>query len=1050
MDQQVLQCLQSTLSPEENVRKHAEEQLKQLFAVPEGGLSLARLLNAQEVPLFQRQSAGVLLQQYVNQHWTPASAQFQHPITPIEVKAQIRPLVFGGLSDPERKIRLASAFCLSAIARYDWPDDYPDLLPQLVNLLTSGSSDSVHGGMRVISDFVRNELSEDQLLPVVQDLLPAVLNILANPQAHSPSTRASTVHVFRQVVRMLETVREEQPRAVKSALESLGAVWLDAFSQLLSQDAGAEVQQNWESLSIRIEIFRTLSLFQSAFPRIIAPNVPSFIRLAILNLQSLLPLFTAFYLSTNDDAPEPPSPTSDSGAGMTDPKIDITDLASAIFDYLTPTVRTKSAAGVLVEGQDESARATGVLENLVRVVQEFTQITRENAEEWMEDTNAFVIDEDEETEEYSARTSGYDLIGSVMDKWTRPVGAILQNLTNTRVQESASAKQSGNPDWWKPLESVLAMLGGISDDIRNALEEDLGKKRSPTIDVSYLFDQVIPGLLGQSEAPFLQGRAFVFASQFSSFLPQTLVTQYLNAAVSVLESPEVSVPVKISAVKTIKNFCRHVDTAILQPQTGKVLSLLLPLLSQAERETLYLLLETIRAITSIDDSILSAQNTGAVVEQMFDVWLRCADDPVATSIIEENIESLTLFPDPGVLTALVHTLAPKLAAAISTPVTDETVHIPGEAVQLANSMIRMRGGPLETELVATITMAVMEILRTTDDMDVIQHGMIHLTLVVRKDCQKLIHWQDVEGNNGIASIFGLLGRFLAPTFSESGGIFVGELIMHLFRKAGEAIGPVLPDLLRAVVTRLATATMPSFTQTLVLPFAYLFSTEHTANTINLLSQFSVPVPPGGEKRALDLVLSAWCDTSDTITGSWNIRVSDMGMSKLFVLSDQRLREVIVKGDLIISEANRNTIMTRSRTRQTPNQYTQIPFPLKALKLILKDVQSEPTSAKKTTSGLDIEDDDGDEEWDDDDLLGGGFNVGEFDYLSSWLDNNGAESDAQDDDEDLKSDPLAQIDLGQHLTDVLRHAYASNSNGMHEMVDGLSNEEKGILRGVLTL
>lgn len=29
----------------------------------------------------------------------------------------------------------------------------------------------------------------------------------------------------------------------------------------------------------------------------------------------------------------------------------------------------------------------------------------------MEDTNAFVIDEDEETEEYSVRTSGYDLIG---------------------------------------------------------------------------------------------------------------------------------------------------------------------------------------------------------------------------------------------------------------------------------------------------------------------------------------------------------------------------------------------------------------------------------------------------------------------------------------------------------------------------------------------------------------------------------------------------------------------------------------------------------------
>ena len=34
--------------------------------------------------------------------------------------------------------------------------------------------------------------------------------------------------------------------------------------------------------------------------------------------------------------------------------------------------------------------------------------------------------------------------------------------------------------------------------------------------------------------------------------------------------------------------------------------------------------------------------------------------------------------------------------------------------------------------------------------------------------------------------------------------------MHLFRKAGPAIGPVLPDLLRAVAQRLATAEMPSF------------------------------------------------------------------------------------------------------------------------------------------------------------------------------------------------------------------------------------------------
>ena len=191
--------------------------------------------------------------------------------------------------------------------------------------------------------------------------------------------------------------------------------------------------------------------------------------------------------------------------------------------------------------------------------------------------------------------------------------------------------------------------------------------------------------------------------------------------------------------------------------------------------------------------------------------------------------------------------------------------------------------------------------------------MIHLTLLVRKDCDRLIEWHNGEGSNGIAIIFELLGQFLAPTFSESGGIFVGELVMHLFRKAGQGISPVLPDLLRAIAARLTTAKLPSFIQSLVIPFAYLFSTEYTQSTIDLLSQISLDTEEG-QKSALQVVLSAWCDVNDTLTGSWNIRVGDLGMCKLFLSADARLRSVAVKGDLIITEKNKDTIMTRSRTK----------------------------------------------------------------------------------------------------------------------------------------
>lgn len=125
-------------------------------------------------------------------------------------------------------------------------------------------------------------------------------------------------------------------------------------------------------------------------------------------------------------------------------------------------------------------------------------------------------------------------------------------------------------------------------------------------------------------------------------------------------------------------------------------------------------------------------------------------------------------------------------------------------------------------------------------------------------------------------------------------------------------------------------------------------------------------------------------------------------------------------------------MTRSKAKANPAQYSVSPFPVKCLKLLLKELQSFKTSAAKgkkvSTNTLDIDEDDGDDEWDDDDDLAGPEGKGEFDFLScmspelmsrraieltlsAWLDGDGGgDMDAQDDDEDLRSDPIAQIDM----------------------------------------
>jgi hypothetical protein len=45
--------------------------------------------------------------------------------------------------------------------------------------------------MRVVAEFVKNDLSEDQLTPVVQSLVPSLLSILGDPQVRAQlSSRA--------------------------------------------------------------------------------------------------------------------------------------------------------------------------------------------------------------------------------------------------------------------------------------------------------------------------------------------------------------------------------------------------------------------------------------------------------------------------------------------------------------------------------------------------------------------------------------------------------------------------------------------------------------------------------------------------------------------------------------------------------------------------------------------------------------------------------------------------------------------------------------------
>lgn len=146
-----------------------------------------------------------------------------------------------------------------------------------------------------------------------------------------------------------------------------------------------------------------------------------------------------------------------------------------------------------------------------------------------------------------------------------------------------------------------------------------------------------------SECPFLQGRGFVFASQFSRLLPQEIAGSYLDAAIRVIENDDAQIPIKVSAVKAIQkcvpfsvfldirwqwlshtylSFCQnivHTSLGSLAPRIAKDLG---PFLLITSEDTLSLVLEALSVVVEIEGDWMTPQLAGDLVTAVLDVWTK--------------------------------------------------------------------------------------------------------------------------------------------------------------------------------------------------------------------------------------------------------------------------------------------------------------------------------------------------------------------------------------------------------------------------------------------
>ena len=131
-------------------------------------------------------------------------------------------------SDCFKRIRSSLAYAVSAIAHYDWPEEWPQLGTILLEYLSSGNTIAVSNAMKVFVE-LSNEITDLQIPSVAPLLLPKMYEIFISPQEFSLRTRSRAVKIFITLAETIAQMNEIDQSAIQKYLEPVLPEFTEVF-----------------------------------------------------------------------------------------------------------------------------------------------------------------------------------------------------------------------------------------------------------------------------------------------------------------------------------------------------------------------------------------------------------------------------------------------------------------------------------------------------------------------------------------------------------------------------------------------------------------------------------------------------------------------------------------------------------------------------------------------------------------------------------------------------------------------------------------------------
>ncbi|XP_059317050.1 uncharacterized protein LOC132067756 isoform X2 [Lycium ferocissimum] len=1018
LDQEwLINCLNATLDPNQQVRSFAETSLQQATLQPGFGSALCRIAARRDLPLGLRQLAAVILKQFIKKHWQEDEEGFEHPVVSSDEKVAIRGLLLPLLDDPHRKICTAIGMGVASIAHYDWPEEWPDLLPSLMKCITDQTNmNAVHGALRCFA-LVSADLDDKMVPKLVPVLFPCLHTIVSSPQIYEKPLRMKALSIVYACTSMLGAMSGVYKTETNAMMSPMLQSWINQFSSILEHPVPSEDPDDW---SIRMEVIKCLNQFLQNFPSLMESQFSVFMGPLWQTFVSSLGVYTR---SSIEGIEDPYDGRYDSdGAEQS-----LESFIIQLFEFL-----------LTILGSPKFVKVVGNnVKELVYYTIAFLQTTEQQVHNWSVDANQYVADEDDNT--YSCRASGALLLEEVISSCgTQGIHAIIDSA-KTRFRESQQEKVSGASGWWRMREATLFALASVSEQLLEAEVPEITKNLGNTLE-QILSEDMSTGV---NEYPFLYARIFSSIAKFSSMVSQSLIEHFLYAAIKAL-GMDMPPPVKVGACRALSQLLPDTNKDILRPHFLDIFSSLTDLLKHASDETMHLVLETLQEAVKAGPEL--AVSTEPVLSPIIlNMWASNVADPFVSIDALEVLEAIK--NAPGCIHPLVSRVIPYIGPILNNPQQQPEGLVAG-SLDLVTMLLK--NAPIEiVKAVYEVSFdPVVRIVLQSDDHGEMQNATQCLAALISVAKEELLAW---GGDTAFAmrSLLDVASRLLDPDLESSGALFVGSYILQLILHLPSQMAQHIRDLVAALVRRMQSCKTSGLRSSLLVIFARLvhMSAPHVEQFIELLVSILVE----GHPNSFTYLMIEWTKQQGEIQGAYQIKVTTTALALLLSTKHVELGKLNVQGYLIQSTAG---ITTRSKAKTAPDQWTLMPLPAKILALLadaLIEIQEQVLVGGDEDSDWE-EVQEGDVETDESLILSSSAiprGRPSHDYLDAMAKAFDEDQDDGDDDDLLSgADPLNEINLVNYLVDFLKKFSHSDGAIFSHLLQSLTKAQQDAIQMVL--